>query len=65
MPVFVIDCLSVVLELNRLRSLFALKHQQLSEATAQVELLSRKLAKSSQENDALKSESNVQVRLFF
>ena len=57
---FIYFCL--VLELNRLRSLFVLKHQQLAEATARVELLSRELARSSQQNDLSKHEGNSQVR---
>lgn len=36
------------MELKRLRSLFVLKHQQLSEATARVEALTQQLADKSQ-----------------
>lgn len=34
---------AIVLELQRLRSLFALKHQQLSDATARVDMLTKQL----------------------
>jgi hypothetical protein len=56
----------LVLELSRLRSMFVLKHQQLADATTRVELLSRELARSSQQNEISKdgaplNERNAQV----
>ncbi|XP_028393520.1 apoptosis-stimulating of p53 protein 1-like [Dendronephthya gigantea] len=46
-----VDNEKLVRELERLRSMFALKHQQLAEATARVELLTRELARTTQPQD--------------